>query len=99
MYDWNATLKSLMAAPEAGQAAYDRNGYLVGLVDDVSPAQETVTIIQAGLVLGLLGREYVVPSRLVADCRADGVHLDLDARSLDDYVRPRGIPAAPALVG
>ena len=81
-YGPSATVETPM---EPGWGVYDREGHPVGLVEDVLPDEDAFSIRQAGLGLGVLGGEFVVPQRLVADSRGDAVTLNLRAAELEVY--------------
>ena len=70
---------------EPGWSVYDSEGCRVGVVDDVDADRETVNVRQAGLVLGSLGGEFVVPRPLVADADSDGITLNVTATELEAH--------------
>jgi hypothetical protein len=69
-------------AVEPGWGVYDSGGGRLGLVDEVHDAEGTFTIRRAGFALGVLEGEVVVPRRLVADTRSDGIILKISAAEL-----------------
>ncbi len=82
----NPTLSATAEVPvEPGWAVYDREGSRVGLVDEVRVDQDAFTVLQAGLGLGSLGGEFVVPRPLVAGTRQDGISLNVSARELEAH--------------
>ena len=79
----NAVASATTEVPlEAGWTVYDREGCRVGLVDEVRVDQDAFTILQAGLALGWIGGEFVVPRPLIADTRADSIILNVSAEEL-----------------
>ena len=70
---------------EAGQQVYDSEGCRVGLVEDVHADEENFSILQAGLPLGWLGGEFIVPQRLVVRSREDSITLNLTAAELEAH--------------
>ena len=70
---------------EPGRPVYDSAGCRVGVVDEVDADRDTVNIRQAGLVLGSLGGEFVVPRPLVADVDSDGITLNVTATELEAH--------------
>ena len=70
---------------EPGSLVYDSEGCRVGVVDEVDTDRDTVNIRQAGLVLGWLGGEFVVPRPLVAGTCSDGITLNLTAAELEEH--------------
>ena len=82
----NSTLSATVELPlEPGWAVYDREGCRVGLVDEVRVDQDAFTVLQAGLVLGSLGGEFVVPRPLVAGTREHGITLTLTTQELEAH--------------
>ena len=70
---------------EPGWAVYDSKGCRVGLVDEVRVDQDAFTVLQAGLGLGSLGGEFVVPRPLVAGTGEHGVTLNLTTQELEAH--------------
>ena len=86
----NATPSARVELPlEPGWAVYDSEGCRVGLVDEVRVDQDAFTVLQAGLALGWLGGEFVVPRPLVAGTREDGITLNLTTQELEAHRRRR----------
>ena len=82
----NPALSATAELPlEPGWAVYDSEGCRVGLVDEVRVDQDAFTVLQAGLALGWLGGEFVVPRPLVAGTREDGITLNLTTQELEAH--------------
>ena len=82
----NATPSATAEVPvTSGCSVYDSDGSQVGMVDDVGTDQESFDVRQAGLGLGSLGGEFVVPRTLVASARQDGITLNVSAEELEAH--------------
>ena len=82
----NPALSATAELPvEPGWAVYDSTGCRVGLVDEVRVDQDAFTVLQAGLALGSLGGEFVVPRPLVAGTREHGITLNLTTQELEAH--------------
>ena len=62
---------------------YDVDGYRLGFVEAADPRANQFTLVEAGYVLGLLGRTFGVPGEWIRRADPERVDLSVPARALE----------------